>query len=1256
MKKLIKYLGIIFITLLFLSCQLKNKKNENSSLWILSLLSGISNNINTPVLDGSSESKSVIIFGILYDFNGNPLTNAKMSFSNLSTNLMSRAVSSEVYTDADGMYEIETTNGSLNISVTKSDGTGLGSFSIKVEGEKTPIVENNNSAFQSSEPQSVVRLKVTNQTPQKPILLYPSSAYTLTRGQFIQPIVAKNNGGLISSCIISPSLPVGLNLKSNNCTITGIPSVSSSSQIYQITASNAGGEDNFNLNLSVISPEPPNNLNYSGSPFIFNKSQQVSITPLYSGGKIRSCTSTPSLASTGLILDPISCRIFGTASSIQNGVDYTIRASNSNGNISTNISLQISDVSSPPVIMDYTINPLILTVGLSIEIKFSVIGSVTSFSITPSLPDGLSLNNSTGVIKGTPNIASSSKNYVVRASNSKGFTTTNLTIEVKDRAPSELSYSNSYIVLTKDIQSSPITPTFVGSISSCKVSPDLPNGLILSNSDCSISGTPTQSKESTLYKITASNVSGEISTSIYLTVNNLPPSNLRFNSPQYTLTQNSYVYRAPSYDGTITSCNISPMLPAGLQIGATCIIYGTPTESMVAKNYTITASNGFGFTSTELLLTVNSAPPRSLSYSDAPYTFSENVSVGSRVPTYSGTITSCTSDPSLPFGLSLSQISCAITGTPIVSQIATNHKITASNSSGFTETTISVRVRIASPSNLKYPSTSVNFTQFNTITTQTPTFTGSVSSCSILPDLPTGLILNPTTCAISGNPSVEHNKLHTVTASNSSGSTSTTLTIIVNQSAPRNLAYSTNSYTFTQNLPIVPIKPTFLGTLTSCRIGNLANTNTIPTGLAINNSTCEISGTPTTSRASTPYIVVASNSVGSVSVTINITINIEPPSNLDYILSSYEINTFDPITITPTYKGTISSCTISPLLPSGLSINSTNCEIKGTSTLTHASKNYVVTASNSTGSTTKTISITIFPFQIQYSPIGLFKTYQSTVYLTGDDGTYQKGIANNRNIRTDPLIRWQKCNAGQTGNTAQRDGPCIGTELLYTWDQANAYCNSLNQTGLTWRLPTVDELMNQIEYSRNPPMSWLFNDDSIYWASNSAGSTNSYYVSLNDGFWAIYSKTYKMRVRCVLGQTEPQKSFTDNKLLTIKDNNTGLVWHQCSSIANCSARVLYTWAEAINYCQNLTFYGRINWRAPNINELRSLLLINKVDYPKIDSTLFPGTGTSQNSVNEWSSTTVNNSTTSAYTINFYSGTSGTNSKTSLGYVRCVHDP
>lgn len=84
------------------------------------------------------------------------------------------------------------------------------------------------------------------------------------------------------------------------------------------------------------------------------------------------------------------------------------------------------------------------------------------------------------------------------------------------------------------------------------------------------------------------------------------------------------------------------------------------------------------------------------------------------------------------------------------------------------------------------------------------------------------------------------------------------------------------------------------------------------------------------------------------------------PSALTYTGSPYTVTTGSAITTrTPSVTGTVSSCTSSPTMPTGLSISATTCAISGTPTVTQAATTYTITASNSVGSTTASISITI---------------------------------------------------------------------------------------------------------------------------------------------------------------------------------------------------------------------------------------------------------------------------------------------------------
>ena len=69
-------------------------------------------------------------------------------------------------------------------------------------------------------------------------------------------------------------------------------------------------------------------------------------------------------------------------------------------------------------------SPGTITVGTAITpLKPAVSGTVTSYSVSPAMPPGLTLNSMTGAISGTPTAAAPSTGYVVQALNSSGSAT-----------------------------------------------------------------------------------------------------------------------------------------------------------------------------------------------------------------------------------------------------------------------------------------------------------------------------------------------------------------------------------------------------------------------------------------------------------------------------------------------------------------------------------------------------------------------------------------------------------------------------------------------------------------------------------------------------------------------------------------------------------------------------------------------------------------------------------------------------------------
>jgi DNA-binding beta-propeller fold protein YncE len=175
------------------------------------------------------------------------------------------------------------------------------------------------------------------------------------------------------------------------------------------------------------------------------------------------------------------------------------------------------------------------------------------------------------------------------------------------------------------------------------------------------------------------------------------------------------------------------------------------------------------------------------------------------------------------------------------------------------------------PSALSYTTGAPDYTKGTPIPANNPTSTGgAVASYSVSPALPAGLSLSTTMGIISGTPTaVAATASYTVTASNSAGSTTASLSITVNDAAPAGLAYTTGTAVYTVGTPIPANSPTSTGgAVTSYGVSPA-----LPAGLSLDDDTGIITGTPTAMTTKTSYTVMASNLTGNTTATLTITVN-----------------------------------------------------------------------------------------------------------------------------------------------------------------------------------------------------------------------------------------------------------------------------------------------------------------------------------------------------------------------------------------------
>jgi hypothetical protein len=329
----------------------------------------------------------------------------------------------------------------------------------------------------------------------------------------------------------------------------------------------------------------------------------VSISPTLIGG-VTSCSPSPALP-TGLSINATTCTISGTPSAAKVATAYTITASNAYGNTNVIVTITAQLYAPSNISFPFPGGVINYTTGVAVNVTASISGIVTSCSVSPSLPAGLSLNTTTCAITGTPTGTSPAKNYTITASNASGSTNTTVTIGVNPPAPSNLVYPASNALSFAVGTAKTITPTKTGTVTNCVASPSLPSGLTINATTCAIGGTATVEQTSTAYVITASNAGGSVTANITITASQ-PPLNLSYPTVSTMGYANGVAVNiSPTVTGNGITYSISPALPTGISLNTgTGAITGTYAQNEGSTSaYTITATNAGGNTTANITLT-----------------------------------------------------------------------------------------------------------------------------------------------------------------------------------------------------------------------------------------------------------------------------------------------------------------------------------------------------------------------------------------------------------------------------------------------------------------------------------------------------------------------------------------------------------------------------------------------------------------------------------------------------------------------------
>jgi hypothetical protein len=397
-------------------------------------------------------------------------------------------------------------------------------------------------------------------------------------------------------------------------------------------------------------------------------------------------------------------------------------------------------------------------------------GTATSYSIeSGSLPSGLGLNTSSGIISGT---VTSSGEYTttIKAVNSTSQSLATFTFDIAMVAPN-FTNVNIQIIKNVDINDNLNNYNLGDLATSFNISGNLGAGPVFDEATGAITGLRNATGVLT-YSITATNSVGTFSGTITLTCVETAPilslnSNNSYNVQRAVAIASPYIIinNAGSF---ITSVSSSPLLP-GLSLtnnNSSIRILGTPnTYYDTPQTYVITATNSIGSTNINLTLTWIARAPV-IAYANKNSFTNTSLSI---TPTNTGEPGTYSISPALPSGLSIDSVTGVVSGTTPNIPLTTTYTVSCTNSGGTGTANLELRIYNSLVPNITYPKALYGYSYDDSVSiipTNLNNTGGYTNSYSISPALPSGLSINGQTGEIYGTYSQELSQQYTVTATN----------------------------------------------------------------------------------------------------------------------------------------------------------------------------------------------------------------------------------------------------------------------------------------------------------------------------------------------------------------------------------------------------------------------------------------------------------------------------------------------------------
>lgn len=228
--------------------------------------------------------------------------------------------------------------------------------------------------------------------------------------------------------VISPSLPAGLTINTATGVVSGTATEASVAANYTVTVSDGATSATATITIAVsgtatLSPGTQTVTGRVGAPI-------TATTAFTSTGLgTRFFSIAPALPA-GLTFNSTTGVLSGTATEAKAATTYVVIAADGTNFAVATMRVTIAAV---PVMTPATqaISGLIGTAIASTALLAApTVTGTKTFSVSPALPAGLSLNTATGVVSGTPTAVAAQATHVVTATDGTNFATSSLSVVV----------------------------------------------------------------------------------------------------------------------------------------------------------------------------------------------------------------------------------------------------------------------------------------------------------------------------------------------------------------------------------------------------------------------------------------------------------------------------------------------------------------------------------------------------------------------------------------------------------------------------------------------------------------------------------------------------------------------------------------------------------------------------------------------------------------------------------------------------------